>query len=447
MAFSALDSQLYGSMFADPDVTQIFSDSFHIQSMLQIEAALARAQGKLGVIPLESADAIDNATRTLEVDVERLKAGIQNDGFPVIELVRQLREHVANNAADFVHFGATTQDILDSARVLQLRAALINMRQVLKRLIACLAVLAQQHQHTLMSGRTHTQVALPITFGFKVASWLAPLIRDYTRLQELEPRLLVVQFGGAVGTLAALGNRGFEVSSALAAELDLNMPLMPWHTQRDSIAELAGWLCLVSGSLGKIAQDVLLLAQSEIAEVRESADASRGGSSTMPQKTNPITSEFILTAARMNTHLLGGVFQTMLHEQERGTHSMQLEWLTLGQMIGLTSGVLQKSAFLCQNMVVNQEKMLKNLKATNGLMLSEALSFALADFMDRTAAKKLCAEIVQEALNSQRHLLEVAKERVGLKLDWENLTEKNNLGSSDLFIARVIKEAKRIENE
>ncbi len=446
MAFSALDSQLYGSMFADPAVTKIFEDAFHVKTMLEVEAALARAQGKLGIIPLEAAKAINTATQTLEVDFEHLKVGIENDGFPVIELVRQLREHLAHDeAANFVHFGATTQDILDTARVLQLRVALELMVQNLERLIVGFARLARQHQHTLMAGRTHTQQALPITFGFKVASWLAPLIRHHERWQELEPRLMVVQFGGAVGTLAALGNRGFDVLSSLATELALNLPLMPWHTQRDNMAELAGWLAMLTGSLGKIAQDVLLLAQSEIAELRESSDISRGGSSTMPQKSNPIVSEFILTAARMNTNLLSAVHQAMLHEHERGTHGMQLEWLTLGQMIGLTSGALQKTVFLSENLVVNEAKMLENIKASNGLMLSEALSFALIAHMSKTQAKKLSTQITREAIASNRHLIDVAKEQVSAKMDWDALTEANHLGSSDVFVSRVLSAAERIK--
>ena len=448
MAFSALDSQLYGSMFADPDVIKIFKDAFHVTTMLEVEAALARAQGKLGVIPLEAANAIDTATQTLEIDLEGLKAGVEHDGFPVIELVRQLREHLAEDpseAANFVHFGATTQDILDTARVLQLRTALEIMVRHLERLIASLARLAQQHQRTLMAGRTHTQQALPITFGLKVASWLAPLIRHHARWQELEPRVMVVQFGGAVGTLAALGNSGFEVSSVLATELGLNLPLMPWHTQRDSMAELAGWLSMLTGSLGKIAQDVLLLAQSEIAELRESSDTSRGGSSTMPQKSNPIVSEFILTAARLNTNLLSSVHQAMLHEHERGTHGMQLEWLTHSQMVGLTSGALEKSVFLSENLVVNEARMLENIKSSKGLMLAEALSFALAAHMSQTEAKKLSAQIAQQAIASNRHLIDVAKEQVSAAIDWNALTEEQYLGSSDVFVSRVLEAVERIK--
>ena len=220
-----------------------------------------------------------------------------NDGFPVLALLAQIRAQLPE-VADFVHFGATTQDIMDTAAVLQCKAALNIIGQSLSDLIAGLRQRCEQHRHTVMAGRTHTQQALPITFGLKIATWLAPLLRHQERFSQLERRLLVVQFGGAVGTLAALGTQGLEVQRQLALELNLLQPVLPWHTQRDAVAELGGCLSLLTASLGKMAQDILLLAQSEIAEVRESEDSTRGGSSTMPQKSNPIRSELILAAAR-----------------------------------------------------------------------------------------------------------------------------------------------------
>jgi 3-carboxy-cis,cis-muconate cycloisomerase len=443
MSFSPLDSQLYSASFSDPRVATIFSDVHHVRTMLEVEAALALAQGKLGVIPQAAANTIDTASRTLEPNLEWLRSGIANDGFPVIELVRQLRESLSSDAANFVHFGATTQDILDTARVLQSRAALEIMIPNLEQVMAQLARLVDLHRNTLMAGRTHTQHALPITFGFKVANWLAPLLRHLERWQEIKARVLVVQFGGAVGTLAALGNHGFEVQQALARELDLNLPLMPWHTQRDGVTELANWLALVSSSLGKMAQDVLLLVQSEIGELRETADSSRGGSSTMPQKSNPVLSELILSAARMNSGLLSSVHQTMLHEHERGTHGMQLEWLSLAQMIGLTSGALTNAVQLSESLVVNEARMLENLKASNGLMLAEALSNELAKHMPKTEAKKISAQIVQEAVQSKRHLIDVARGIVQLPLVWDDLTEANYLGSNNIFIDRVLAAAKK----
>ena len=446
-SFSPLGSQLYGASFSNARVAALFTDEHHIKTMLEVEAALARAQAKLGLIPESAALEIEAATHSLEVDITQLRTAIAKDGFPVIELVRQLRANVTSNAADFVHFGATTQDILDTANALRIRAALETIRELLEKVIAQLAKLARAQRSTIMAGRTHTQHALPITFGFKVAGWLAPLLRHHQRLQELEPRLNVVQFGGAVGTLAALGNHGLKVQHALASELRLNDPLMPWHTQRDNISELAGWFALVTSSLGKMAQDVLLLAQSEIGEVRESDDMTRGGSSTMPQKSNPITSELILTIARMNATLLPALHHANLHEHERGTHGMQLEWLTLAQMIGLTSGALEQAVNLSQNMVVNADRMLENVQASHGLMLAEALSFALAQHMPKTDAKRLSADLVREALEKKRNLIELARAKITLPLDWDSLQESNYLGSSDAVIDRVLKAASLTESE
>jgi 3-carboxy-cis,cis-muconate cycloisomerase len=445
--FSPLDSQLYGASFTDDRVAELFTDVHHVKTMLEVETVLARVQAKLGLIPEVAAVEIERAAQSLEIDFALFRAGIENDGFPVIELVRQLRTKVSSNAADFVHFGATTQDILDTANALRIRDALEIICELLGTVIAKLAQLARAHRSTIMAGRTHTQQALPITFGFKVASWLAPLLRHHERLRELEPRINVVQFGSAVGTLAALGNRGLEVQHALAVELNLNEPLMPWHTQRDNVTELAGWLALVTSSLGKMAQDVLLLAQSEIAEVRESNDANRGGSSTMPQKSNPITSELILTIARMNATLLPALHHANLHEHERGTHGMQLEWLSLAQMIGLTSGALEKSVLLAENMVVNESRMFENVQASHGLMLTESLSFALAQHMPRTEAKKLSADLAHEALETKQNLIELARAKVTAPLDWDSLQESNYLGSSDAMIDRVLEAASVIERE
>ena len=445
--FSPLDSQLYGASFTNDRVAELFTDAHHVKTMLEVEAALARVHAKLGLIPEDMALEIERAAQSLEVDVAQLRAGIANDGFPVIELVRQLRANLSSSPADHVHFGATTQDILDTANALRIRDALEIIRELLETVIVQLAQLARTHRSTIMAGRTHTQQALPIAFGFKVASWLAPLLRHHERLRELEPRINVVQFGGAVGTLAALGNRGLEVQALVAAELNLNEPLMPWHTQRDNIAELAGWLALVTSSLGKIAQDVLLLAQTEIAEVRESNDANRGGSSTMPQKSNPITSELILTIARMNATLLPALHHANLHEHERGTHGMQLEWLTLAQMIGLTSGALEQAVNLSQNMVFNVDRMLENVRASHGLMMTEALSFALAQHMPKSEAKKRSADLAREALETKQNLIELARAKITVPIDWDSFQESKYLGSSNDMIDRVLEAANVIEDE
>jgi len=442
MAFSPTDSKIYAPLFSDPDMAAIFSDEQFVRTLLEVEATLARAQSRLGVIPAAAAQQITSAATKLQVDFERLQVGVEKAGLPIIELVRQLRVQVGAEAASYVHWGATTQDIMDTALVLQIRAALSLNEAKLLRLIKNLAEMAARHRDTLMAGRTHAQQALPISFGLKVATWLAPLLRHRQRLVEMRPRLLVVQFGGAAGTLASLGDRGIAVEQALADELDLAVPLLPWHTQRDTLAELAGWLSLLSGSLAKMGQDIILLAQTEVGEVNESADFSRGGSSTMPQKSNPIISELIIAASRTNASLLASLHQALVQEHERATHGWQLEWLNLPQMFALTAAALRHALFLSENLVVNAARMRQNVAASNGLMLAEALNFALAEHMDRVEAKQLIAEAVQEALAQNRHLVDVVQEKVTAPLDWAALKDETNyLGSAQSFIDRVLRQA------
>jgi len=444
MAGPALDSSMLSPLFSDTEVAEQFSDPQFVRTMLEVESALAKVEGRLDVIPAEAAAQIVDVAPRLEVDFERLRNGVEKSGVPVVELVRQLREQVGDDAADYVHWGATSQDIVDTARGLQIRAALTILESRLGSVIQNLSRLADKHRHTLMAGRTHSQQALPITFGFKVAGWLTPLIRHRERLTEMKPRVLVVQFGGAVGTLAALGELGAQVQETLAAELDLNLPLIPWHTQRDNMAELAGWLSLLSSSLAKIAQDAILLAQSEVGELRESEDASRGGSSTMPQKNNPIVSELIITAARTNASLLSSMHQAQIQEHERGTHGWQMEWLILPQMFTLTAMALNKALFLSQNLVIDKERMRENIVASNGLMLAEAASYALTKTsMSKMDAIQLVKEASQVTKQEGRHLIDVMKEKTDAPVDWDTLREESAyLGSLDIFIDRVLQAAR-----
>jgi len=444
MSGTPLDSSLFAPLFNDTEIAGYFSDVQFVQALLEVESALGTVQGRLGVIPDEAAIQIDDTAARLEVDFERLRMGVEESGVPVIELVRQLREQVGDEAGDYIHWGATSQDIFDSAWVLQVRAALTRLESRLGSVIQNLSQLAEKHRHTLMAGRTHSQQAIPITFGFKVAGWLAPLIRHRERLAELRPRILVVQFGGAVGTLASLGKSGVQVQEALATELGLNLPTIPWHTQRDNMAELASWLSLVSGSLAKIAQDVILLVQSEVGEVRESNDTSRGGSSSMPQKNNPIVSELIVTAARTNASLLGSMHQAQIQEHERGTHGWQMEWLVLPQMFTLTAVALRKALFLSQNMFVDEVRMRENVAASHGLILAEAASYALAKTsISKADANKLVREASQVTKQEGHHLIDVIQELTDAPVDWDALREESAyLGSTDTFIDRVLQAAK-----
>ena len=434
-------SDIFGSLFDAPHSNDIFADDSFIAYCLKVEAALAAVQARLGVIPPDAAQNIAQAADELRVDKDSLRASTAKSSIPIIDLVAQLRQQVDANAASYVHWGATSQDIMDTVLVLQIRELLEHFKQLLQQVIDNLKELAEQHRHTLMVGRTHSQHALPLTFGLKVVNWMAPLIRHQERQAELEPRLLVVQLGGAVGTLASLGDMALQVQQALAKELGLDVPSVPWHTQRDNLAELAGWLSLVSGTLAKMAQDIVLMAQSEIAEVRETDDPSRGGSSTMPQKSNPVISEIIIAAAHTNASLLSTMHQACIQEHERATHGWQMEWLTLPQMFAHTEIALNKTVVLSEQLIVDVARMEANVAASNGLMMAEAISLALAPIIGRTEAKQLIKDAVPIALNQNRHLVDVVREQVEADIDWESLkNERNYLGMSQTFIDRVLEE-------
>ena len=431
------------SVFTDEELAAVFSEARYVREMVAVEAALATVEARLGVIPAESGARIVAASATFRPDLDAIRARLAHDGVPVIELVRQLREHVGGPAADDVHFGATTQDIMDTALVLQMRAALAAIERTLARVIDNLAALARRYRASVMPGRTRSQQAVPIPFGLKVAGWLAPLLRHRRRLAEMRTRALVVQLGGAAGTLEPLAARGVAVAEALAAQLDLVAPPMPWHTQRDALAEVAGWLSMMSGSLAKMAQDIILLAQTEIGEVRESAEEGRGGSSTMPQKVNPVTSEQIVAAARINAALLGAMHQAMIQEHERATSGWQIEWGTLPRMFELTASVLRKAEYLSVHLAVDEARMRHNVSAANGLMLAEAISFALATTMSRKAAKVLVTAACRTAQEENRHLVDVLRGQTDAALEWDRLKDETaHFGSAQAFIDRVLADAR-----
>ena len=431
------------SVFTDEELAAVFSEERYVREMVAVEAALATVEARLGMIPAESGARIVAASATFRPDLDAIRARLAHDGVPVIELVRQLREHVGGPAADDVHFGATTQDIMDTALVLQMRAALVAVERTLDRVIDNLAAMARRYRASVMPGRTRSQQAVPIPFGLKAAGWLAPLLRHRKRLAQMRTRALVVQLGGAAGTLEPLAARGVAVVEALAAQLDLAAPPMPWHTQRDALAEVAGWLSMMSGSLAKMAQDIILLAQTEIGEVRESAEEGRGGSSTMPQKVNPVTSEQIVAAARINAALLGAMHQAMIQEHERATSGWQIEWGTLPRMFELTASALRKAEYLSAHLAVDEARMRHNVKAANGLMLAEAISFALATTMSRKAAKALVTAACRTAQEENRHLVDVLRGQTDAALEWDRLKDETaHFGSAQAFIDRVLADAR-----
>jgi 3-carboxy-cis,cis-muconate cycloisomerase len=447
-----LDSSIFGPLFIDEQVVRTLDDQAQVRALVEVEAALARVQARLGIIPLAAAEQIRRAADAKKINIAALTKETGRSGFPIIALVRELGKLVGTEAASFIHWGATTQDIMDTACILQLRAVIKFFEDQLAELTRQLTELADRHRTTVMVGRTHGQQALPVSFGLKVASWLTPLIRHAERLKEIVPRLLVVQFGGAAGTLAALGDQGLTVMQALADELDLAVPVMPWHAQRDNLVEFAGWLSLVTGSLGKMAQDIILLAQNEVGEVAESAEEGRGGSSTMPQKMNPITSELILAVARTNASLLSAMHHAQIQEHERATHGWQVEWLTLPQMVLLTSGALKHAIYLSKNLQVNQKRMRENIARTNDIALSEAVVFALSKVMDRAKADELVKKAVAVAISEGKSLIEVVKDAtIGMipagAVDWKALAwPQNYLGSTEQIINRVLQHARKLSS-
>ena len=430
---------MYSALLSDPEVAALLDDAAQARAMVRVERALAVAEGRLGVIEPGVATAIEQRLSNFEPGLVGLARGTAEAGVPVPALVAQLRVAVGGEAAGFLHWGATSQDIVDTALILQLREALVLLEGRLAALTAALARLADAHRATVAVARTRFQQAVPTTFGLKAAAWLAPLLRHRARLAGLRSRLLVVQFGGAAGNLSALGAQGVAVMEALAAELDLDCPALPWHAQRDTLAELASWLALVTGSLGKLGLDLLLLAQSEVAEVRE---ARGGGSSTMPQKANPVLSEALVTLARRNATLLAGMYQAMPHALERDGAAWQLEWAILPDMIETTGAALAHAGELARTLVVDPARARAVLDAALDLPLAEAVSFALAEHVPRARAQELVKQAAREATASGRQLLEVLAARVDAKIDWEQIrAEAEHPACNDALIDRVLAEA------
>ncbi|UCD82848.1 MAG: 3-carboxy-cis,cis-muconate cycloisomerase [Desulfobacterales bacterium] len=448
----ALDSKIFGPLFTDPEVAEIFDDDAFLRAMLEVEGALARVEAGLGIIPASAGERISKITGSASLDPQQIGRSMQRDGVPVIALVKGLREAVGKEASPYVHWGATTQDIVDTATVLQIRSVLRIIENRLSALIDCLADLADRHRATVMAGRTHGQQALPVSFGLKAAGWLAPLVRHSKRLAAQRSSLLQLQFGGAAGTLAALGENGLAVMQGLAQELELNLPMMPWHTQRDSFAEFAGWLSMLTASQAKMAQDIILLAQNEVGEVAESGKPDRGGSTSMPQKRNPIVSELVIAAARTNASLLSAMHHAMIQEHERATHGWQVEWLSLSQMIVLTGGALKNTFFLAKNLKVNETVMRENLARSNDLVLAEAVVQALSSEIPRTEAQALVKQACRVAAAEGRSLIEIVRKQFGEmapsnKIDWEALAKPENyLGQTGRFIDRVLEHVRRIKS-
>jgi 3-carboxy-cis,cis-muconate cycloisomerase len=398
MPSTPLDSALFRDMFGTEAMRAVFADAALVGRYLEVEAALARAEATLGVIPAEAARAIGQAARTITIDWDRFRHETETVGYPIIALVHQLAE-AAGDTGRYVHWGATTQDIMDTATVLQLRAALDLVAADVEALRGILAGLARAHRDTPMAGRTHLQQALPVTFGYKAAVWLSMLDRHAERLTQIRPRVEMGQFAGAAGTLASLGDRGFAVQAAFCAELGLAVPPITWHVARDGIAEAVALLGLITGSLGKIATDVALMMATEFgAEVMEPFVQGRGASSTMPQKRNPISCELILATSKAVRQLVGLALDAMLADFERATGPWHLEWLAVPEAFILSAGCLAQARFMLAGLEVHPDRMHANLDLSRGLIVAEAVMMAAAPALGRQRAHDVVYAACRAAL-------------------------------------------------
>ena len=397
-------------MFGEDGVSEIFAPTATVQRMLDVEAALAQAEAKLGLIPDRAAKSIAASCRADLIDERRLAGDARRAGNLAIPLVSQLTalvERTDPDAANFVHWGPTSQDIIDTALVLQLRDAFAIIARDLASLHDAASALAKRYAETPVVARTWMQQAIPTVLGLQFAGWADALSRHQERLREVERRTIVLQFGGAAGNLASLGHRGMAVAESLGAVLGLPVPPVPWHAHRDRIAEVGSVLALITGTLAKVARDIALQSQTEINELAEPAEDGRGSSSTMPHKRNPVASAIALAAGVRVPALAATLLTGMVQEHERGLGGWQAEWETVPAIVCLTAGALHQILGAVRDLRINAGRMRDNLEASNGLVYTEALTTALAKQLGRREARRLVDRAAARAADEGMHLRDV----------------------------------------
>ncbi|HZQ59892.1 MAG TPA: 3-carboxy-cis,cis-muconate cycloisomerase [Casimicrobiaceae bacterium] len=444
MPATIIDSSIFGDIFSAPAMRTVWSDENRTQKYLDIEATLARVQGRLGIIPQDAADEIVRHCHLAEIDMPKLKATTERIGYPVLGVVSQLNALCRDKLGEYCHWGATTQDITDTATVLQIREALELIEHDLAAISAALARLARRYRDTPMVARSNLQQAVPITFGFKMAELLSAVERHRQRLQELRPRVLVGEFGGAAGTLASIEKGAMETQAALMQELGLAQPLIAWHTIRDGIAEVGCFLALVGGTLGKLAMDVKLMMQTEVGEVYEPFAPGRGSSSTMPQKRNPISSCYIHASISVLRQHAAALLDAMVADHERSTGPWEIEWIVLPEAFCLLSGALKQARFVVEGLEVDEARMRVVLGMTHGLVVSEAVMMGLGPHLGREYAHDLVYDLCRVALREQRPLLDVLAENAEItrhlnRAELAKLCDPANyLGQSGVMVDRVL---------
>ena len=440
-------SPLLAPMLSSAAMRAVCDDAATLQNMLDFEAALARAEAAAGVIPAGAAGPIAKACKAESFELAALAEAATRSGNLAIPLVKALTANVAKASADaarYVHWGATSQDVIDTATMLTLRAGIDALLADIERAISGFAKLARQHRHTAVVARTWLQHALPMPFGLKLAEYAAALHRSRARLKRLRSDGLALQFGGAAGTLAALGDKGLLVAEKLAQELKLPLPDAPWHTHRDRIAEAASVFAIVTGTCGKIARDVSLMMQTDVAEAFEPSGEGRGGSSTMPHKRNPVAAASALAAATMAPNLAATIFAAQVGDHERSAGPWHAEWPTLPTLMLVTSGALAAIVDIAEGLEVDTARMRRNLDATSGLIMAEAVSMALAEKIGKSDAHHLIEAASKKAVADKKHLRDVltSDAKITAHLNAEKLAKLFEpmayQGSSQALIDRLL---------
>lgn len=441
---TVFESGIFRNMFGTEEMRAVFEDRAYLTAIVQAEVALAHAEAEVGIIPREAADRIVASADGDQLDLDALRRETEVVGYPVLAAVRQLSDQ-CGSAGDYIHWGATTQDIMDTAMVLQVRDALDLIEGDLERIRHGLSRLAEKHVDTIAAGRTHLQHALPITFGYRCAVWLSALDRHTERLRQVRERALLAQLGGAAGTLAALGQDGLKVRAAYARSLGLREPEVTWHVARDGIVEIVEVLAMIGGTLGKIASDVIILSSTEVGEVSEPFVEGRGASSTMPQKRNPISSELMVASAKLLRERASSMLDAMVQDFERATGPWHVEWASIPEAFLLLASSLSQTEVLVTGIVVDDEKMRSNLGVTGGLIVAERVMMELAPQLGRQRAHEVVYEACNAAIKEETSLKEqlVSKEEVCMQLDSEavdRLMEPSGyVGTSTEMVQRAVK--------
>jgi len=442
---TSIDSDIYRDIFSTSAMREIWSDQYRIQSYLDVEKALSLTQGELGIIPKEASVEIAAHCNAAELDFGKLKSATEHVGYPVLPVVEQLTALCKNNLGQWSHWGATTQDITDTATVLQIRASLLFIEQDLKSVDEALTSLAKKYRDTPMAGRSNLQQAIPMTFGFKVAVWLAGIKRQLERLEQMKTRVLTGEFGGAVGTLASLGEKGLTVQEGLMNKLSLAQPLIAWHTIRDNIAEVGCFLGILCGLLDKIATDIKVMMMTELNEVQEpDGGGGRGASSTMPQKRNPISCAYITACSSVVRQHSAALLNAMNADFERATGTWEIEWLVLPEIFCYSSGALAQAKFILGQLIVHPENMSRNLKITDGLVNTEAVMMALAPKMGRSIAHDKLSKICIAVSEGKGRLIDLLSNDPDINKIFDRkaierlLDPANYLGNSQVMVDNVV---------